>query len=89
MIVYHPESQSVDLTQNATFKCNATGYCIHYQWIINSGSFPTKVIGIFSDTLTIPDVRSSDDKNYTCTASNKKRRVLSNPARLTITGMYV
>ena len=76
----------VDLAQNATFKCNATGYSVRYLWIKN-GIFPTKAVGIFSKTLTIPDVRSTDDNRYTCIASNKKGKVYSKPARLTVTGM--
>ena len=86
MFVTQPSSQSVDLTQTATFICSATGYNVSYQWTIGSGSFPNKVTGINSNTLVIPDVRSSDDNNYRCTISNRggMRR---NAAQLTVTGM--
>lgn len=66
----------------------ATGYNISYQWTIGSGSFPSKVIGINSNTLVIPDVRSSDDKTYTCVASNQGGSVSSNAAKLTVNGTY-
>ena len=85
VIVTHPSSQSVDLTQTITFTCNATGY-VSYQWIIGSGSFPNKVTGINSNTLVIPNVRSSDDNTYTCVASNEGGSVSSNAAQLTVTG---
>ena len=85
----HPSSQSVDLTQPATFTCSATGYNVKYQWTIGSGSFPNKMIGINTNTLVIPDVRSSDDNTYTCTISNDGGSVTSNPAKLTITGTSI
>ena len=83
-------SQTIDLTQVATFICSAIGYNVHYQWTIGSGSFPSKVTGINSNTLVIPDVRSSDNNTtYTCTISNDGGSVTSNPAKLTVTGMTV
>ena len=83
----HPSSQSVNLTQTATFTCSAIGYNISYEWTIEPGSFPDKVTGINTNTLVIPDVRSSDDNTYTCVASNEGGSILSNGARLTVTGM--
>ena len=83
----HPSPQSVDLTQTATFTCSATGYDVSYEWTIRSGSFPSKVTGINTNTLVIPDVRSSDDNTYTCMASNEGGSVSSNSVRLTVTGM--
>ncbi|XP_065904619.1 basement membrane-specific heparan sulfate proteoglycan core protein-like isoform X2 [Dysidea avara] len=82
-----PSSQSVDLTQTATFTCSATGYNVNYKWTIRSGSFPSKVTGINTNTLVIPDVRSSDDNTYTCVASNEGGSVSSKGAKLTITGL--
>ena len=86
MIVTHPLSQSVDLTQTATFTCNATGYDVSYQWTIGSGSFPNKVTDINSNILVIPNVRSSDDNTYTCVTSNEGGNISSNAAHLTVTG---
>ena len=84
--VTRPSSQSVNLTQTATFTCSATGYNVSYQWTIGSGSFPNKVTGINSNTLVIPNVRSSDDNNYTCEVSNEGG-TRSSSAQLTVTGM--
>ena len=89
LILTHPSSQSVNLTQTATFTCNATGYNVSYQWTIGSGSFPNKVTDINSNTLVIPNVRSSDDNTYTCVASNEGERVSSNAAQLTVTGKTI
>ena len=77
-----PSAQNVELTQCATVTCSATGYNVKYQWTIGSGSFPSKVTGINTNTLMIPDVRSSDDNTYTCTISNDGGSVTSNPVKL-------
>ena len=86
---FNPSSQSFDLSQIATFTCSATGYDVSYKWTIGSGSFSSKVTGINTNTLVIPDVRSSDDNIYTCTISNDGGSITSNPARLTVTGMNI
>ena len=82
-----PLSQSVYLSQTAVFTCIASGHEVKYQWTIESGSFPSKVTGISSNTLVIPDVRSSDDNTYTCVASNEGGNASSNATRLRILGM--
>ena len=84
-----PFSQSADLQQQVQLTCSATGYNVNYQWTIGSGSFPSKVTGINTNTLVIPDVRSSDDNTYTCTISNDGGSVTSNTAKLTVTGMTI
>ena len=59
--------------QTATFTCNATGYNVSYYWILgNKGTsqFPSKVTGIDSNTLVIPNVRSSDERKYCCNYRN-------------------
>jgi len=62
---------------------------VSYEWTIGSGSFPSKVTGINTNILVIPDVRSSDDNTYTCVASNEGGNVSSNTARLTVTGTTI
>ena len=69
--------------------CSTTSHAVCYQWTIESGSFPSKVTGINSDTLVIPNVRSSDDNIYTCTISNDGGSITPNPAKLTVTGMTI
>ena len=85
----HPPSQNIKITQTATFTCNATGYNVSYQWTIGSGSFPSKVAGTNSNTLVIPDVRSSDSNTYTCIARNNVGSVSSIAAQLTVTSMVI
>ena len=86
----HPSAQHVELTECAKMTCSATGYDVNYQWTIGSGSFPSKVTGINTNTLVIPDVRSSDNNTtYSCTISNDGGSITSNPAKLTITGMTI
>ena len=86
-----PSPQSVVLTQTATFTCSADGFNVSYEWRIGSGSFPSKVTGINTNTLVIPDVRSSDDNTYRCVVSNElgSRGDTGSQSivRLTVTGM--
>jgi len=81
-----PSSTIVELGKYAIFTCSATGYNVKYQWTIGSGSFPNKVTDVNTNTLVIPDVRSSDDNIYTCTISNEGGSATSDPAKLTVTG---
>ena len=89
VLMSHPSSLYTNLIQTATFTCSATGYNVSYQWIIGSGSFPSKVAGIYSNTLVIPDVRSSNDNRYTCVASNQGGSISSKAAKLTVTGIVI
>jgi len=85
-VVNHPASlQKIDLTKSATVTCPVTGG-YSYQWIIESGSFPSKVTGINTNTLVIPDVRLSDDNAYTCVASSEGGSVFA-VTQLTVAGM--
>ena len=85
-VVNHPVSlQKIDLSKDVTVTCPVTGG-YSYQWTTESGSFPSKVTGINTNTLVIPDVRSSDDNTYTCVASNEGGSVFA-VTQLTVTGM--
>ena len=80
---------NVELTETTTLGCFALGYNVSYQWIIGSGLFPSKVTGINSSTLVIPDVRSCDENIYTCVATTNKGCILSNDTRLIVTGKLI
>ena len=82
-----PPSFSVDIAETASIKCYVFGYDVTYQWIIESGSFPSKVIDTNTSTLVIPDVTSSDANTYTCVATTVSGCVSSNTTRLVVTGM--
>ena len=89
MLVVRPLSQNVTLLQTATFTCFANGYNVSFQWKIHSSrSFPNKVTGIKSNTLVIPNVKSSDNDVYTCVVSNEGG-IRHIRAQLTVTGMSI
>ena len=81
-------SENLDILQQAVLTCNATGYGISYDWTIGSGQFPSKVIGVNTATLIVPDLRSTDSNVYTCEASNLKGSVNSS-ILLAVTGIDV
>ena len=83
-----PATANVYLAQTAKFICFANGYNANYQWEIGSGSFHSKVTGINSNILVIPDVELSDENTYTCSASNEGGHLQSKVARLTVIGMH-
>ena len=87
MFLSQPSSFSVDLTATASITCSAIGYNVIYHWIIESGSFPSKVIGTNSSTLVIPNVTSSDENSYICVATALNVCVSSDTTRLVVTGM--
>ena len=87
MILSQPPLFSSNLTENATITCSTIGYNVTYRWIIESGSFPSKVTGINSTTLVIPNVISSDGNTFTCVATTHIGCVSSSTTQMTVTGM--
>ena len=76
--------------QTVTFMCSAVGYDVSYTWTIGSGSFPSKVTRMNSNTLVIPDVRSFDNNTYTCVASSRRGgSVSSNSSELIVCGKHL
>ena len=82
-------SYSVELAETTSIKCFAIGFDVSYQWIIGSGSFPSKVTGIYNNTLVIPDVRSSDENLYTCVVTTSASCASSDTTQLIVTGIYM
>jgi len=87
VILSQPPLFSSNLTETATITCSTIGYNVTYRWIIESGSFSSKVTGINSTTLVIPNVTSSDDNTYTCVATTQIGCVSSSTTQMTVTGM--
>ena len=87
MFLSQPSSFSVDIAGTASINCYVFGYDVSYHWIIESGSFPSKVIDTNTSTLVIPGVTSSDENTYTCVATTVSGCVSSNTTRLVVTGM--
>ena len=86
MFLSQPPSYSVNVTETANITCSAIGYNVSYHWIIESGSFPSKVIDTDSNILVIPNVTSSDANAYTCVVTTQRGCVSSNTTQLTVTG---
>jgi len=82
----HPLTKDVSLTETVRLECSATGRNVQYQWKLKSGSFPSKVTGINTNTLVIPDVRSSDNNRYSCVASNEGGSIFAAIIQFRITG---
>ena len=77
---------SANITQTAIIECFAYGYNVSYRWIIETGLFPSKVIGTSNNTLMIPNVTSSDENAYTCVATTLRGCVSSSTTQLVVTG---
>ena len=82
-----PSSFYVSLSETASITCSASEYDVSYQWIIESGSFPSKAIGIYNNTLVIPNVTSSDENTYTCMITTQEGCVSSSTTQLITNGM--
>ena len=70
------------------FICNAGGYNVSYYWMVESGSLPSKAIGVNRNTLIVPDLRSSDSNWYICGVSNLAGKV-NTRKQLMVTGTYL
>ena len=84
-----PPLYTISLKETASINCFAISYNVSYKWIIESGSFPSKVTGINSSTLVIPNVTSSDENTYTCVATTQMGCVSSSTTQMTVTGMIL
>ena len=82
-----PSSYYVGLTETARITCSASEYNVSYQWIIESGSFPSKALGIYNNTLVIPNMTSSDENTYTCKVTTQDGCVSSSTTQLITNGM--
>ena len=89
VLLSQPPLYSVNLTETAAIECFAIGYNVSYEWIIESGSFPSKVIGINNNTLVVPNVKSSDENTYTCAVTTQIGCVSVNTTQLIVTGMNI
>ena len=87
MFLSQPPLYSVNLTETATIECFAIGYGVRYRWIIESGSFPSKVASTNNNMLVVPNVTSSDENSYTCAVTTQIGCVSLNTAQLIVTGM--
>ena len=89
-ITINPSPLFVALLNDARLTCLAMGYKVRYDWTVEPGygSFPYKVTGINTNELVIPEVKSSDEKVYLCTAYNQGGSITTR-VRLIVTGMII
>ena len=87
LLLSQPPLYSVGLSKTAIIKCSAIGYNVTYRWVIESGAFPSKVIGVNDSTLVIPHVKSSDENTYTCVATAQIGCVSSSTTQIIVSGM--
>ena len=87
-VIQHPKSQSVLTGTQATFKVEATGDDLTFQWLKNGSDVhnDSNYSGTDTSTLMIQHVKSSDGGCYNCLVSNeaKNEREVSDKAQLTV-----
>ena len=89
MSLLQPSLYHVNLSETVNITCFAIGFNVTYQWILELGLFPAKIIGTNNNTLIIPNVTSSDENTYTCMATTQIGCVSSSSTQLIVTGMII
>ena len=89
MIVSHPDNQLGVMTgSDVTFSVDAEGLRLSFSWQREDEDSPLttdgRVIGTYTNTLTILDVKRDDAGLYACQVSNRAGRVWSDDAVLSI-----
>ena len=86
-VTQHPKSQSVLTGAQVTFKVEATGDDLTFQWqkdgsdVLNDSNYS----GTDTNTLMIQEVKKSDGGCYSCLVSNEaKKGEVSDEAQLTV-----
>ena len=86
LITTHPQDELVDVSDNVTFTCEASGSPpINYRWLYNGNYImndPGHIEGANNDTLMIINVLVTDWGMYSCEATNIVNNVTSNEATL-------
>ena len=87
-VTQHPKSQSALTGAQATFKVEATGDDLTFQWLKNGSDVhnDSNYGGTDTNTLMIQHVTKSEGGCYSCLVSNevKKDGDMSNEAQLTV-----
>ena len=88
MITTQPMNETVDIGDNVTISCEASGGTnpIKYRWLFNGRELmadPGHISGVNATTLMITDVTVNDGGNYSCeVADSDNSNVTSNEATL-------
>ncbi|MDR1717012.1 MAG: immunoglobulin domain-containing protein [Prevotella sp.] len=80
VITNHPQNQTVNVGETATFSITATGSNLTYQWKKDGAT----IAGATNATYSKANVQSTDAGVYTCVVSNTGGSVVSNGATLTV-----
>ena len=84
----HPKSQSVPTGEETTFRVEATGDDLKFQWQKNCSNLKNDVnySGTDTNTLRIQHVKKSDEGHYRCLVKNEVKRdgEVSEEAKLTV-----
>ena len=86
LITTHPQDELVNVGDNATFTCEASGSPpINYRWLYNGNDImddPRHLEGANTDTLMIINVLVTDWGMYSCEVTNIVNNATSNEATL-------
>ena len=86
LITIHPQNELVNVSDNVTFTCEASGSPpINYRWLYNGNYImddPGHIEGANTDILMIINVLVTDWGMYSCEATNIVNSATSNEATL-------
>ena len=86
LITIHPQDEIVNVSDNVTFTCGASGSSVvTYKWSYNGNYImddPGHIEGANTDTLMIINVLVTDWGMYSCEATNIVNNATSNEATL-------
>ena len=88
-ITSHPEDIVIEINNDSTsvqFTCMAAGTSSYYWQREGKDTIPTNALGTQSNTLTLVNIKPTDDGEYRCVAVNEHGRKHSEYAKLTIRG---
>jgi len=88
-ITSHLEDIVIEINNDSTsvqFTCMAAGTSSYYWQREGKDTIPTNALGTQSNTLTLVNIKPTDDGEYRCVAVNEHGRKHSEYAKLTIRG---
>ena len=90
MFIRHPTNEIIQLfvnITNHTLTCEANGALL-YKWERQNGVIPSDSTGVYSNNLTLINLKPEDTGYYRCVATNASGSSFSRYANLTITGKH-
>ena len=94
MFTTHPTDQTVNIGENVTFTCEASGGTgpISYRWLFNGNELmanPGHISGVDTTSLMITSVIATDGGRYNCEATDSGNgNITSNEATLLSKCLY-